>query len=106
MAYISLPAIRRPERGAGTFRLNGGKRKTKESRRGETGGGVAHGLSNNSGVEDVGDGYGAPALSLIGVPYERGVAGGVLRESRSIRVLSRVQTSTSRSWSITGECTP
>ena len=104
-ALISLSSVVRTVAQALSDRTTGGG-KTKEGRYGEREGGVGHGLSDSSGVEDAGDRYGVLVLSLVGVPHAYGVAGGVLRELRSIRVLSKVRTFTSRSRSITGESTP
>ena len=46
--------------------MGGGR--AKEGRCGETGGGVGQGLSDRSGVENVGDRSGVLALSFVGVP--------------------------------------
>ena len=73
----------------------------KEERYGEAGGGVEHGLSDRSGVEKAGERSGVPT---VGVPHVYGLEGGVLRESRSILVLSRVRTFISRSRSMTSAC--
>ena len=78
-----------------------GDGKIKEGRCGEVRGGVGHGLSDKSGVENVGEKSGMSVHSVTGVPHAKGLAGGVLREFRSILVLSRVRTFISRSRSIT-----
>jgi len=73
---------------------------------GEAGGGVEHGLSDRSGVEKAGERSGVLALPTVGVPHVYGLEGGVLRESMSILVLSRVRTFISRSRSMTSACSP
>ena len=67
-ALISLSSVVRIVAQALSDRKTGGG-KTKEGRCGERGGGVGHGLSDSSGVEDAGDRYGVLAHSLVGVPH-------------------------------------
>jgi hypothetical protein len=73
---------------------------------GKAGGRVEHGLSNRSGVENIGSRSGVSAHSTVGVLHVQGLKGGALREFRSILVLSRVRTFIPRSRSIAGACSP
>ena len=56
-------------------------------------GGARRGFSESSGVEDAGYRYGVLALPFVGVLRAQGVAGGALKGSRPIRVLTRARRS-------------
>ena len=67
-ALISLPSVVLIVAQESSDRMTGGGR-AKESICGEIGGGVGQGLSDSSGVEEVGDRSGVRALSFVGVPH-------------------------------------
>jgi hypothetical protein len=67
-ALISLPSIVLIVAQKSSGWTTGGGREN-EGMRGEAGGGVEHGLSNRSGVENVGDRSGVSAHLTVGVPH-------------------------------------